>query len=224
MINLENTSKLLPLPLVKPRAVQREARKPQPAVTVPRPAPDANHTYQDDAALVQACLAGNQSAWNELVERYQRLVYSIPRKYGLSEADAEDVMQNVFIIVYRRLSTLRDQTLLAAWLIRITHRVTLHHRKSQHNHSELDEALADENDLPDDQVARLEAQNLVHRALAQLDPHSRELLKAFLQESPPSYEEIAKRLGCPVGSIGPTRARSFKKLEAILLKMGVEVP
>src|SRR5581483_7008110 len=100
--------------------------------------------YQSDPRLVQACLEGDQAAWNTLVERYQWLVYSIARRYGLAPADAEDVMQNVFLIVYRRLETLRDYTLLSSWLIRITHRETLHYlKKGPQEQDKLDE-MSDE--------------------------------------------------------------------------------
>ena len=72
-----------------------------------------NRGFKSDPALIEACLAGNESAWNELVERYTNLVYSVPRRLGMNEADAADIVQNVFIILFRRLQTLRDDQLLA---------------------------------------------------------------------------------------------------------------
>ena len=77
---------------------------------------------RNDLQLIQACLAGRHDAWDELVDRFKRLVYSIPRRYGFSDADADDVFQNVFIILYRKLDTVRDHERLAGWLIRTTHR------------------------------------------------------------------------------------------------------
>jgi RNA polymerase sigma factor (sigma-70 family) len=82
----------------------------------------ADFKHSNDATLIRACLAGEQSAWNTLVERYSRLVYSVPRKLGLSDNDADDIFQVVFGIVLRKLETLRDHDRLAAWLIRTTHR------------------------------------------------------------------------------------------------------
>ncbi len=179
--------------------------------------------HTSDPRLVNACLAGDSSAWNELVKRYQWLIYSVPRKYGLAAADAEDVMQNVFVIVYRRLCTLRDHTRLSAWLIRIAHHETLHHLERAAPEDELAEDLLDLRDLPVEQVQRLEAQQLVHQALSRLQPHCRAMLELFLSDSNPSYEQVAKCLGCPLGSVGPTRARCFKKLEAALLEMGADI-
>jgi RNA polymerase sigma factor (sigma-70 family) len=179
-------------------------------------------TYANDAQLVQDCLDGDERAWSELVERYQRLVYSVPRKYGLSPADAEDVMQAVFLIVYRRLETLRDQTRLSAWLIRIAQRETFHH-KSVPEQELTEESLSEVEDSTHAQMERLETQQLVREALARLDDDARTILEAFLRPDPPSYEALAQQLGCPVGSIGPTRARAFKKLQTALHEMGVDV-
>lgn len=179
--------------------------------------------YKSDPTLIQSCLQGNDMAWNELVERYQRLVYAIPRQYGLSAVDAEDVMQNVFMIVFRRLQTLRDHTMLSSWMIRITHRATLHHIEHGRRNGQLLEEIADYQDPRDSELRRLETQMTVRQAINRLDPHSRQIMEAFLSDSPPSYQELAKKLGCPVGSIGPARVRSFKKLRAVLREMDIHL-
>ncbi len=180
--------------------------------------------YAKDPDLIQACLNGDESAWKELVERYARLVYSIPCRRGFSPADTDDVFQNVFTIVYRRLDSLRNQTVLAAWLIRITHHECQRLRSSIPNYTELPESLPDSATPPDDEIEILECQHLVRTALNQLEPRCRELLMAlFLESAAPSYEELSARLNIPVGSIGPTRARCFKKLEDKLVEMGFDV-
>lgn len=177
-----------------------------------------------DHDLIQACLSGNEKAWKELVQRYSRLVYSVALRNGLSAADADDVFQNVFIIAYRHLRDLRDHKLLAAWLIRITHRECLRLRKRGKIADELSDDLPDSDSLPDDQVATWEFQHHVRQALTKIDASCRKLITAlFLDPQKPSYQEIAKALGIPVGSIGPNRARCFKKLESILIKMGIEL-
>ena len=73
------------------------------------PVSNARLRYRSDPALVRAGLAGRPEAWRELIDRYGRLVHSIPRRYGWSEADADDVFQIVFAILYRKLDTIRDQ-------------------------------------------------------------------------------------------------------------------
>lgn len=179
--------------------------------------------YVEDSELVKACLDGNDSAWRTLVNRYARLVYSIPRRYGLSTQDSDDVFQNVFTIVARRLGSLRDEKLLAAWLITITQRECQRLFKS---HSipldELQESTKDPSMSLTDQAEAWERQHLVRQALLQLEPICRNLITSlFLDSQNPSYRQIGSSLNLPPGSIGPTRARCLKKLEAILVAMGV---
>jgi RNA polymerase sigma factor (sigma-70 family) len=179
--------------------------------------------YRSDSQLVQACLDGDQKAWKELVTRYGRLVYSIPMRYGLSADDADDVFQDVFTIAFRRLRALRDQTRLSAWLITIAHRESLRLRKLQPTATELEDADDEHGAVPPDQIQAWEQQHLVHQALDQLGSPCRDLLKAlFIETGDSTYEEIAARLGIPRGGIGPTRTRCFKKLEAILIALGIE--
>ncbi len=180
---------------------------------------------QDDAKLIQACLADDQQAWNTLIERYGRLVYSIPARLGLAPADADDVFQVVWGIVLRRLETLRDESRLSAWLIRTTYRESWRRAKQARRGPSLDDVPGDppSNEEPmEEEVLRWERQQIVRRGLSELDERCRDLLTAlFLDQESPSYEEIAERLGMKVGSIGPTRARCFKSLERILGKLGM---
>ena len=175
--------------------------------------------FRSDQELVQACLGGESGAWDVMVERYGRLVYSIPVKLGLKEADADDVFQSVMSIVLRHLPSLRDEARLSAWLIRTTYRESWRHaRDAQRRRGQLlDETWADASTPTDAQVVRMERQELVRQAMGQLDERCAKLIRAFFFEATPlSYDEIASELGMPVGSIGPTRARCFKKLERLL--------
>jgi RNA polymerase sigma factor (sigma-70 family) len=189
-----------------------------------RERPPSQRAYETDPALVESCLAGDPRAWDELVERYGRLVYSIPRRMGFSAADADDVFQEVFTTLLRSLGGLRDRTRLSAWLITTTRRECWRRGRTTARHAELDESLTDGAPPAIDEIARWEREQGVREAVRRLDTRCRELLTAlFLEASSPSYEAIAARLGMPVGSIGPTRARCFKKLEAHLRELGVDV-
>ena len=78
-------------------------------------------TATTDAELVSRCRAGEQAAWNELVERFSRYVYAIAaRGFRLREQDAEDVFQEVFARVYDRLDTLRDDAAIRPWIAQLT--------------------------------------------------------------------------------------------------------
>jgi RNA polymerase sigma factor (sigma-70 family) len=179
--------------------------------------------FQSDPALVRACLDGDETAWHELVERYGRLVYSVPRRYGMAAADADDVFQGVFVILSRQLGALRDQTRLSSWLITTAHRECWRLRRAARDQQHLDEAVVADGAPPVDDLIRAEREQGVRDALARVDERCRDLLTAlFLDPSEPNYAAIGARLGMPVGSIGPTRARCFRKLEAILRELGID--
>ncbi len=183
----------------------------------------APRTDDSPAALVQACLTGDEHAWHELVERYGRLVYSIPRRIGMTDADADDVFQNVFVLLYRNLGQLRDQSRVSSWLITATYRECWRTGKQSSRYVDLDDQLVDGGPAPEAEVTRLEREHHVRQALRQLDDRCRLLLTAlFLDPTDPSYTVIAAELGMPTGSIGPTRARCFKKLEAELRAVGFD--
>ena len=183
----------------------------------------AGCAYQNDSELVQACLDGQQAAWDTLVERYGRLVYSVPLRWGLSRSDADDVFQIVFTIVYRRLYSLHEQAHLSAWLITVTSRECWRLSRRIESPADLDETLVDMEPLPADVVQQRELKEAVRTAISLLDSRSRDLLQAlFFETNPPSYEKIAARMGVAVGTIGSARARSLRKLEAILIEMGID--
>ncbi len=179
---------------------------------------------QGDPALIKACLEGKQASWDELVNRYGRLVYSIPRRFGFSDADSDDVVQNVFAILFGNLDSVRDRDRLPAWLIRTTHRECYRIGKQAGRYSELEAVIEDVGSPPEDRVLTWERQQLVRQALRRLGGLCEQLLTAlFLAGGRPSYETIADQLGMKVGSVGPTRTRCFAKLERILVSMGLSV-
>jgi RNA polymerase sigma factor (sigma-70 family) len=182
---------------------------------------DSPSTPHPDTTLVAACLRGDESAWNQLVDKYGRLVYWIARQYAPTPAEADDVVQDVFIKVFKALPQLQKQESLAAWLSTIARREAQRSRKRQKQSVELDENLWDAADPPLEQIHRQVLREQVHLALLQLDPFTREFLLACMSDPPPTYEALAARVDRPVGSIGPTRARCLKKLQFVLEKMGI---
>jgi RNA polymerase sigma factor (sigma-70 family) len=184
---------------------------------------DCTGVHRDDPELVEACLRGEQRAWDALVEKYGRLVYSIPRKLRFTDSDAEDIFQTVFSITLRNLAALRDQTRLSAWLIRTTYRECWRERKKVRATIEFGTDIASSGAPSEEQVFALERQQLVREALAQIDGRCRTLLEAlFFEPNTKSYDELAAQLGVAIGSIGPTRARCFQKLRTILEDFGFE--
>src|SRR5512142_3182261 len=84
-----------------------------------------------DTELVARCRSGDQQAWAELVERFSRYVYAISvQAYRLSEADAEDVFQEVFTRAYQHLDGLRDDSAVRPWLAQLTRRLCIDRLRS----------------------------------------------------------------------------------------------
>ena len=179
----------------------------------------------DAADRIASCLRGDEKAWNDLVDQYGRLVYSIARQYRLADADADDVFQSVFLILLRKLPSLREADRLSAWLITIAHRECWRIGKRTGIPTDLDDRIADVHAPSDEQISTWEEQHLVRLGLERLGGRCETLLTAlFMADGSPSYELIAEQLGMKAGSIGPTRARCFRKLEQILLDLGLEPP
>lgn len=172
---------------------------------------------------MQACQSGDESAWETLVERYQRLIYTIPRRAGLDEEQASEVFQEVFTTLFEKLNDIEQPERLQAWLVttarRKTWRLISREKRLQHPAYDAEESdpelekLPDPSALPDEVLMRLEEQHRVRTALADLDERCRKLLTMlFYHPEPPPYAEIAAAIGTTEGSIGPTRARCLKKL------------
>jgi RNA polymerase sigma factor (sigma-70 family) len=183
-----------------------------------------------DEQLVAACLRGDQAAWDILVDRYAALIYSIPLKYGFREADAADVFQSVCVTLLEKLDTIREPRGLAAWIITTTSRqcLALAHRQSRERNRTADRQVAaeieaaDPDALPEDEMLALERQYVVRAAVDQLPPRCRGLIEALFTDAheQTSYQQLADRLGVPMNSLGPTRARCLSRLRHLLTAAG----
>ncbi len=176
-----------------------------------------------DARLVARCLAGETRAWDALVRRHERLVLAVARSYRLSDEDLGDTFQDVFTALLKGLPRLREPRALCRWLSSTTDRIArataLRRRREQARSISTDDADHSGPELRSTEPAvgaeleRLEAQAMVRLAMGALSERCRRLLHAMYQEDPtPAYSEIADRLGMPIGSLGPTRARCLERL------------
>jgi RNA polymerase sigma factor (sigma-70 family) len=182
-----------------------------------------------DEELVQSCLREDREAWEALVRRYGRLVYGLAMRAGLSADDAADVFQTVFVTAYRNLHLLDRPESLSFWLSTITKREAWQVRRklarrpveSPTQGDDPLETAASPVPLADEVLERAERTALVHRGLEAVDERCRMLLETlFFREPAISYEEAARALGVPLGSIGPTRARCLEKLRKALQTLG----
>jgi RNA polymerase sigma factor (sigma-70 family) len=166
-----------------------------------------------DAELVRRCRAGEEQAWNELVERYSRYVYAIAAQgYRLPPQDAEDVFQDVFLRAYDRLGTLRKDDALRPWLAQLTRRTCLDRLAAGAR-----ESAAGELEPEDvaEALAGIDEALDVHEALAALGPPCAEILDRFFARDE-SYRTIGEALGLPAGTIASRISRCLGKLRAQL--------
>lgn len=173
--------------------------------------------------LIEACLKGNSSAWEALLVRYQGLIYSIPLRYGLPIHDADDIFQDVSLLLLENLERLRDRQQLGAWLATTTRRECwrlLYQRRQNAGSGYFDDEQASGSPHSDEALIELERQSIIRSAVDLLGASCRHLLTLLFYADPrPSYTEIAHTLSLPEGSIGPTRARCLAKLIRILDRM-----
>ena len=200
------------------------------SATASRTTLGAMAAYHTDGSLLERCRAGDAVAWDLLVSRYRRLVWSVILKHRLREETREDIFQQAFFALVEHLDSVREEGALAAWLTTTTKRLcwqaSERGRRSDARESALerdDETRADPADTRDDDAgfARLAERQLVREGLERLGGKCRELLEAlFGSVGEPNYALLSERLGIRVGSIGPTRARCLEKLAGILEGLG----
>jgi len=181
-----------------------------------------------DARIVAQCLDGDEKAWQALVHRYKRLVYSIPIKWGLSPDDAVDIFQAVWLDCFRQLSSLRDIERLQPWLVRVTVRKC--HRFSANKRDLAEDLMSDEalEDIsledPAVLITEIDREQMLRTAMEKLTPRCREIIHClFFEEPRPSYQAIAARLGLSGNSIGFTRERCLNSLKKILDDLGYKI-
>jgi RNA polymerase sigma factor (sigma-70 family) len=178
-----------------------------------------------DIDLIRRCRRGSVGAWHQVLNRYERLVFSIPLRYGLSREDAADVAQLTFTVLVENMDKLADDSRLGAWLATVARRNTW--RKLERNRREIASEHLEGASLAENAVllGKSDAESVEHweltdwldTGLSQLSERCRNLLKAlYFQPELASYAEVAEHFGMPLGSIGPTRARCLKRLKRVL--------
>jgi RNA polymerase sigma factor (sigma-70 family) len=179
-----------------------------------------------DERLIKDCLAGSEEAWRTLIERYKKLIYSIPRKLGLSPADANDIFQQVCLQLVSSLPALREPKSLPGWIIKVTSQRCFQLAGRDQHVKSFDLAthgggVANERPLPDRILDELEQEQMLREALTEVPPRCRELIRMLFFETPPiPYEDVARNLGLATGSIGFIRTRCLKSLRQRLDRKG----
>ena len=168
-------------------------------------------------ALVTRAAGSDPGAWDEIVERYAPLVWSICTRFQLSTHDSEDVGQTVWLLLVEHLGELREAAALPGWLATTTARECLRMVTATHRSERLGTRLDDavqfvDAAVIDEEILMAELNAVLRAAFAELSPRCQQLLAMLLADPPRSYAEVSTTLDIPVGSIGPKRGRCLERL------------
>lgn len=177
--------------------------------------------------LVRRAGEGEQAAWTALVEAYDDLLHSAVRRFRLCDSDVNDVVQTTWLRLVQHIGSIDDATRLGAWLVTTARRESLRILKHRQRVMPVEESALDRVDAtvtdPGAALDRLERADVLQSLVARLSPKQQELLALLMADPAPSYEEIARRMGMPIGSIGPTRGRCLRRLTELATANGVDL-
>ncbi len=173
----------------------------------------------DSAELVGRIRTGDGSAWRELVDQYEPLLRRLARQYRLSGQDAEDAIQLTWLRCLEHIDQITHADRLRGWLATVCRRESLRLATKRRREMALGEQtvtrLVDEGQEEHDpgaEMARRDERDRLSRAITALPEQQRRVLIELLKEEGRSYLDLSRRLGLPVGSIGPTRQRAIARL------------
>ena len=183
-------------------------------------------------ALVRRCVSGDAAAWQEIVQQFHRRIYNICYRFSGSPDDAADLTQEVFIKMYRTLSTFdTSRASFMTWVTTVTRNLLVDHfRKGKYDRitDSLDATPGNQEDgltladqledgaaSPEARMRSQETQKLVHEALKRLSPELREaVILRDLQDL--DYKDIAKVLNVPEGTVKSRINRGRTELARLL--------
>jgi RNA polymerase sigma-70 factor, ECF subfamily len=181
----------------------------------------------DDLRLVEATLAGDKEAFDQLVLRYQdRLFGTLVHMLG-SFHDARDVTQDAFLSAYEKLNSFRKESSFYSWLFRIAYNTAVSSRRRKRITRSLDRQREDNGAEPQDfspatnPAHRLESEEIrlqVREALNQLGPDYRDAL-VLKEIEGLRYDEIAKLQDCPIGTVRSRIHRARQDLREKLIRL-----
>lgn len=178
-----------------------------------------NEPDRSDKDLVQLARAGDQQAWSDLVDKYNRLVWHVVRGFRLSHDDATDVAQMTWLRAVEKLDSVEDPERIGIWLSTIARREALRllgqrDRVVPVEFTEFTQYLVPQSGADEDALDRVTVERLL-TGLSDLGDSCRQLVLLILVEPKLTYAAISEILGIAVGTIGPRRRRCFQQLRVL---------
>lgn len=177
--------------------------------------------------LILACREGDNRAWHILVDYLGPLIFSICKRARLSRDEGLDIYGQVCYELVRSIHSLQSPGKIRSFVATITRRRIYKLYKHMRIVEDIDESVKRElcsngPGNPDEAYDQIRKRAIILEAMSHLSARDSDLLTAlFLDPDEPSYKEISARLGMPVSSIGPTRAKALEKLYRILKRRNI---
>lgn len=188
---------------------------------------DVEPQQELDLELVRRVQRGESAAFDVLVRRHQHRVVSLAGRYIADWSECQDVAQDTFVRAYRAIDSFRGDALFSTWLHRIAVNTAKNHLAASNRRPPTDDIeIGDaeqfdggvrlrDTDTPERQLMRQELENTVMKAVSAL-PEELRLAISLREVDGLSYEEIAQKMGCPIGTV---RSRIFRAREAIDIEL-----
>lgn len=173
-----------------------------------------------DFDLINKFLKGDESAFNILMKRHQEKIYMVTRRMLGNHLDADEVVQEVLLVVYNKLNTFKFESSFTTWLYRISMTRSLNYLKKRalKNTFSIFELKKNKSQVLDplEQLEGKEQFDIVEKLLKKLPPKQREIfiLKNFENLK---YEEISQITGKSVGALKANYFHSVNKLKELLV-------
>jgi RNA polymerase sigma factor (sigma-70 family) len=177
---------------------------------------------QDIRQLVGRAASGHDHAWTQLVTLYRHPLERVGRKHRLSDHDVADVVQITWLRCIEHVHELREPECLLAWLLTTCRRESLRRVRELRHCVPQDAgdvlssiaAVRDPEGDPYDHVQRQDDAARLYEAVAELPDRQRLVVLGLMQHGGDGYAQASRRIGVPIGSLGPTRNRALRRLRA----------
>lgn len=175
----------------------------------------------DVTRLVRRAANGDPRAWEQLIDKYGRLIWSITTGFKLVESDAADVFQTTWMRLIEHIDRIEHADRVGSWLAATARNECLRLLATRkrlvlvHENDSFDGPVPHEPQV-DEALLAAERAEVVREAMTHLPRRWQRLMEMLMSDPPASYAEISDELGLPVGSIGPTRGRCLARLRVLL--------
>jgi RNA polymerase sigma-70 factor (ECF subfamily) len=176
---------------------------------------------QDDLLLIRNVLKGDRSAFEAIVDKYEKTIFNLALRMTNSYEDAQDITQSVFVKAFEKLHGFNPKHKFFSWLYRIAVNESLNVVKQRKPFEPLNMDLVSKERTPDQNFHRAEIARSIQKALMDLKPHYRVVI-VLRHFNDLSYEEISHVVGVPVKVVKSRLFTARKMLKDLLIQHGIK--